>query len=134
MKSLNTFSCSGSQTRWNRCHYSTSSSVSHSRDFAVSCGGTYNSTGVCVCACVCVHACVRACLGMYVCVCFLRSAYLVQVLKTPLQMETSDSTQRVLLEHFLVVWRSTTVDSGGLCVMMGLLKQRLMWLVDNWGS
>ena len=59
---------------------------------------------------------------------------LLQVLKTPLLMETSDSIQMVLLEHILVIWRSTTMDSGGLCVMMGLLNQRLMWLVDNWGS
>ena len=29
--------------------------------------------------------------------------YLVQVLKTPLLMETSESTQMVLVEHFLVV-------------------------------
>ena len=27
----------------------------------------------------------------------------------------------------LVVWRSTTVDSGGLCVMMAGLQQTLVW-------
>ena len=31
----------------------------------------------------------------------------------------------------VVVWRSTTVDSGGLCVMTPGLQQILVWLVVN---
>ena len=31
----------------------------------------------------------------------------------------------------VVVWRSTTVDSGGLCVMTPGLQQTLVWLVVN---
>ena len=31
----------------------------------------------------------------------------------------------------LVVWRSTTVDSGALCVMTSGLPQTLVWLVVN---
>ena len=33
----------------------------------------------------------------------------------------------------LVVWRSTTVDNGGLCVMMAGLPQTLVWLVVSLG-
>ena len=33
----------------------------------------------------------------------------------------------------LVVWRSTTVDSGGLCVMTSGLQQTLVWLVVSLG-
>ena len=31
----------------------------------------------------------------------------------------------------VVVWRSTTVDGGGLCVMTTGLQQTLVWLVVN---
>ena len=31
----------------------------------------------------------------------------------------------------VVVWRSTTVDDGGLCVMTPGLQQTLVWLVVN---
>ena len=31
----------------------------------------------------------------------------------------------------VVVWRSTTVDSGGLCVRTSGLQQTLLWLVVN---
>ena len=31
----------------------------------------------------------------------------------------------------VVVWRSTTVESGGLCVMITGLQQKLVWLVVN---
>ena len=33
----------------------------------------------------------------------------------------------------LVVWRSTTVDGGGLCVMTSGLPQTLVWLVVSLG-
>ena len=33
----------------------------------------------------------------------------------------------------VVVWRSTTVDGGGLCVTTPGLQQTLMWLVVNLG-
>ena len=33
----------------------------------------------------------------------------------------------------LVVWRSTTVDSGGLCVMMAGLQLTLVWPVVSLG-
>ena len=32
-----------------------------------------------------------------------------------------------VLPTLLVVWRSTTVDSGGLCVMTSGLQQTLVW-------
>ena len=32
---------------------------------------------------------------------------------------------------YVVVWRSTTVDSGGLCVIPPGLQQTLVWLVVN---
>ena len=31
----------------------------------------------------------------------------------------------------VVVWRSTTVDGGGLCVMTSGLQKTLVWLVVN---
>ena len=82
MRSLNGFSCSGSQTRWTNCSHSTSSSVSHSRDFAVSCGGTYSSAGVCVCGggggggLGCVYMFVRQSLCVFVCMCTCVSVHL----------------------------------------------------------
>ena len=33
----------------------------------------------------------------------------------------------------LAVWKSTTVDAGGLCVMTTGLQQTLMWLVVSLG-
>ena len=33
----------------------------------------------------------------------------------------------------VVVWRSTTVDGGGLCVMTTGLQETLVWLVVNLG-
>ena len=32
---------------------------------------------------------------------------------------------------YVVVWRSTTMDGGGLCVMTSGLQQTLVWLVVN---
>lgn len=34
--------------------------------------------------------------------------------------------------HLPVVWRSTTVDSGGLCVMTPLVRLMPMWHVNSW--
>ena len=38
-----------------------------------------------------------------------------------------------VLSSLLVVWRFTTVDSGGLCVMMPGLQQTLKWLAVSLG-
>ena len=39
----------------------------------------------------------------------------------------------LVLSTLLVVWRFTTVDSGGLCVMMPGLQQTLKWLAVSLG-
>ena len=39
--------------------------------------------------------------------------------------------QNVISSTHVVVWRSTTVDGGGLCVMTFGIPQTLVWLVVN---